>query len=205
MLWLINGADCMKAALYVRVSTSKQDADNQLAILKDYCEKSGWSIYKEFADVITGKEESRPAWDEMFRDAHKKLFDVMLFWSYDRFARSGTLFTLQKLHELELLGIGYKSYQEPYINSVGMFKETVISIFATLAKHERERISERTKAGLKCECGHSASFHTLTSRGCSRCICMKFSRTGAKRGKDAKVRKPRRDRGKKRKLSHTSG
>lgn len=177
----------MKIALYVRVSTNKQDSDNQIQVLRDYCNKTpGWEVYKEYADIITGSKESRPAWDQMFSDAHKKLFDVVLFWAYDRFSRAGPLYTLQKLHELELLGIGYKSYQEQYIDSVGMWKDAVISIFATIAKAEKERISERTRAGLKCQCGHKLTMHTEGK--CQKCDCQQFAREGARRGKDKALR-----------------
>jgi len=138
----------MKVAMYLRVSTTKQEAENQELQLKEYCKKSGWEIYKVYPDIISGKEESRPQYDEMFLEAHQKKFDIVLFWSFDRFARSGTLFTLQKLKELENLGINWHSYTEPYISSVGPWKDVVISIFATVAKLEREHISERTKAGL---------------------------------------------------------
>jgi len=139
----------MNAAIYVRVSTDKQDAENQARPLIDYCLKSNIEVYKAYADVISGKEISRPAYDELFHDAHKKLFDLVIFWDLSRFSRAGTLHTLQRLHELDLLGIGWKSYQEPYLDSVGQFKDVVISIFATVAKLEREKISERTKAGLR--------------------------------------------------------
>lgn len=138
----------MKVAIYVRVSTEKQDADNQLIELQNFCKNSGWEVYKEYSDVVSGKENSRPAFDELFKDAHQKKFDLVLFWALDRFSRSGTLFTLQKLKELENLGISWKSYTEPYFDSIGQFKDVVLSIMATLAKLEREKISERTKAGL---------------------------------------------------------
>ena len=45
-------------------------------------------------------------------------------------------------------GLGWRSFQEPYFNSRGVFKDVVISIAATLAESERNTISERTKAGL---------------------------------------------------------
>jgi len=137
-----------KVAIYVRVSTTKQELDNQLIQLRKYCKQSEWEIFKEYCDVITGKEESRPAYDKLFEDAHKKLFNVVLFWDISRFARSGTLFTLQKLKELENLNIDWHSYNDKYLSSMGDFKDVVISILATLAKIEREKISERTKAGL---------------------------------------------------------
>ncbi|HLC72724.1 MAG TPA: recombinase family protein [Candidatus Nanoarchaeia archaeon] len=138
----------MKAAIYCRVSTTKQEADNQLLQLRNFAQRSNWETYKEYVDICSGAKDSRPQFDQLFQDAHKKLFDVVLFWSLDRFSRSGTLYTLQKLQELTNLGIDYDSYQEQYLRTSGQFKDVVISIMATLAKAERDRISERTKAGL---------------------------------------------------------
>ncbi len=139
----------MKVAIYVRVSTDKQESENQIIELRDYCKASNFQISYEYVDIISGKEDSRPNWDRLFLDAHRKKFEIVLFWDLSRFSRSGTLYTLQKLRELENLGIGYISYQEPYLNTVGQFKDVVISILSTVAKIEREQISERTKAGLK--------------------------------------------------------
>jgi DNA invertase Pin-like site-specific DNA recombinase len=138
-----------KVALYCRVSTSKQEADNQLLQLKEFAGRNGWEIYREYTDIISGKEMSRPAFDQLFLDAHKRLFDAVLFWDLSRFSRSGTLFTLQKLQELWGLNIEWISYQEPYIRSIGQFSDVVVSLLATLAKIEREKISQRTKAGLE--------------------------------------------------------
>ena len=142
-------AEKKKVALYIRVSTDKQDALNQVISLKDYCNKSDYNIFNEYIDIISGKEPSRPAYDLMFQHAHKKYFDIVLFWDLSRFSRAGTLFTLQKLKELENLGIDWESYQEPYFKSAGQFKDVVLSIISTIAKMEREKISERTKAGLR--------------------------------------------------------
>ena len=139
----------MKVGIYLRVSTSKQELENQLLKLRDYCKKSDWEIYDEYPDIISGKEESRPHYDRLFRDAHKKLFDGVLFWDLSRFSRSGTFFTLQKLKELDNLKIFWHSYQEPYFSSIGEFKDVVIAILATLAKIQRAKISENTKAGLE--------------------------------------------------------
>ena len=138
----------MKTAIYCRVSTSTQELDNQLIQLRDYCKKSNWEIYKEYKDIISGTKISRPAFDDLFTDAHKKLFNIVVFWDLSRFSRSGTLYTLQKLKELDNLGIKWHSYQEPYFSTLGDFKDVVISIMSTIAKIEREKISERTKAGL---------------------------------------------------------
>jgi putative DNA-invertase from lambdoid prophage Rac len=139
----------MKVAIYVRVSTDKQELENQLLQLREFASKSEWEVCKVYSEVISGKEDKRFQYDQMFQDAHKKLFDGILFWSLDRFSRSGTLFTLQKLKELDNLGIFWHSYQDAYISTAGQWKDVIISIMSTLAKIERERISERTKAGLE--------------------------------------------------------
>jgi len=170
----------MKVAIYVRISTEKQEADNQLLQLREYCNKCNYEIYKEYVDMISGKETSRPQYDLMFKEAHKRLFDLVLFWDLSRFSRAGTLFTLQKLKELENLGIDWESYQEPYFKSAGQFKDVVISILSTIAKIEREKISERTKAGLQ----RTPKKHLI-----------------GKRGRDKRPRKRRDDRGIKRGIS----
>ena len=139
----------MKVAIYVRVSTDKQESENQLIQLREYSKKEEWEIYKEYVDIISGKENSRPEFDLLFKEGHKKLFDIVLFWDLSRFSRAGTLFTLQKLQELKNAGIDWASYQEPYIRSIGQFSDVIISLLSTIAKIEREKISARTKAGLE--------------------------------------------------------
>jgi len=160
-----------KVAIYVRVSTDKQEANNQLVQLREYCNKAQYDIYQEYVDVISGKETSRPAFDKLFQDAHQRQFNLVLFWDLSRFSRSGTLYTLQKLEELRNLQIDWESYTEQYFKSAGMFKDVLLSIMATLAKIEREKISERTKAGLR------------------------LAKNVGKRGKDKKPRRIRKDRG----------
>lgn len=139
----------MRAALYVRVSTSSQEVENQLQDLRRFCRKSGYEVSGEYVDITSGAQDTRPAFDRLFQDAHKKIFDAAVFWDLSRFSRSGTLFTLQKLTELNNLGIDWISYQEPYFRSLGPFKDIIISILSTLAKMEKEKISKRTKAGLR--------------------------------------------------------
>jgi DNA invertase Pin-like site-specific DNA recombinase len=140
----------MKVAIYCRVSTNKQELENQLHQLRQYAEKSNWEIFKEYTEAKSGKENRRPQFNRMFKDAHKKMFQIVLFWSLDRFSRSGTLYTLQKLKELNNLGIAWHSYQDQYFSSVDeTWRDVLISIMSTLAKMEREKISQRTKAGLE--------------------------------------------------------
>jgi DNA invertase Pin-like site-specific DNA recombinase len=84
----------------------------------------------------------------MFAEASRRKFDLVLFWSLDRLSREGVLETLQHLNRLTACGVGYKSFTEQYLDSCGIFKDAVIGILAVIAKQERVRLSERTKAGL---------------------------------------------------------
>ena len=141
----------MQVALYARVSKDdgKMDAENQLSELRDFCQRSKWIISAEYIEKMTGTKADRPRFKAMFGDASKRKFDLVLFWSLDRFSREGVLETLNHLQRLSAAGVNWRSYQESYFDSCGPFKDVVVSLMATLAKQERLRISERTKAGLK--------------------------------------------------------
>lgn len=141
----------MRVALYGRVSKDdgKQDTENQLHELREFCQRSGWAIEHEYIDRASGKTADRPQFRRLFEDAGKRKFDLVVFWALDRFTREGVLETLNHLQRLSAYGVGWRSYQEAYMDSCGPFKDVVISLMATLAKQERLRISERTKAGLQ--------------------------------------------------------
>ena len=85
----------MKAALYARVSSEKQDVDlsisAQLKALREYASKNGHEIVKEYVDEAeSGKTTARPAFRDMIAAARRsqKPFDLILVWKYSRFARS---------------------------------------------------------------------------------------------------------------------
>lgn len=141
-----------RVALYSRVSTNcgKQDVENQLAQLREYCQRQGWTISQEYVDHASGKRsDNRPAFNAMFDAAGRREFDCVLFWSLDRLSREGVYETLQHLQQLTSYGVNYKSFTEQYLDSCGIFRDAVIGILATVAKQERVRISERVTAGLR--------------------------------------------------------
>ena len=140
----------MKVAIYARISTTNkgQDADNQIQVLKEYSQRMGYNIYNEYVDEVSGGTSERPSFKKMFADASKRKFDLILFWSLDRFSREGTRTTIRYMEQLEGYGVNFKSYTEQYIDSCGIFKDVIISLLSTLAKQEKIRISERVRAGL---------------------------------------------------------
>lgn len=140
-----------RIVLYARVSTKDrgQDTRNQLAQLRDFAAKQEWTIVREYIDQASGKTADRPKFKELMAAAAQHDFDLVLFWSLDRFSREGVLETLQHLQRLTSFGVGWKSFTEQYLDSCGIFRDAVLSILATIAKQERIRLSERTIAGLE--------------------------------------------------------
>jgi DNA invertase Pin-like site-specific DNA recombinase len=139
-----------KVALYARVSTKdgRQETENQLIALREYCGKQGWQIVAEFVDHETGGTAKRKRFQEMFADARARKFDLLLFWSLDRLSREGVLETLQHLQRLTEYGVEWRSHSEQYLDSCGVFRDAVLGILATIAKQERIRRSERASAAI---------------------------------------------------------
>ncbi len=121
-----------KAALYIRVSTTDQDPAMQLSDLRRYVQQRGFSLYKEYVDVgVSGTKASRPALDALMDGARKCLFDVVLVWRFDRFARS-TKHLVDALHEFRSLGISFISYQEA-IDTTTPMGEAMFTIINAMA------------------------------------------------------------------------
>jgi len=111
------------------------------------CKRRGWELFNEYIDGgYSGTKTSRPALDQMMKDAHRRHFDIVLVWRFDRFARS-TTHLLSALNEFRTLGIDFFSYSENIDTSTAM-GEMIFTIFAALAQFERALIVERVNAGM---------------------------------------------------------
>jgi DNA invertase Pin-like site-specific DNA recombinase len=144
------GVSAMNVAIYARVSTKDkgQDVRNQLEELRAYCDKRGWHIVNEYIDERSGKNGDRPQFQRLMNHASQREFDLVLFWSLDRFSREGSFETLQYLKRLDSHGVAFKSYKEEFLDGTGIFKDAIIAILGALANQERVRLSERVNAGL---------------------------------------------------------
>jgi DNA invertase Pin-like site-specific DNA recombinase len=139
----------MRVAIYARVSTKDkgQDPANQLHQLREFAERHG-TIYRVYTDQESGGKAGRSAFQQLLLEAYQQQFDLVVFWRLDRFSREGALATLRYLKELKDHGVNYKSFTEPYLDSLGPFGDVIVSMLATIAAQDLIKISENTKAAL---------------------------------------------------------
>jgi DNA invertase Pin-like site-specific DNA recombinase len=140
----------LRVALYCRVSTNngQQSPEMQLRELREYCQRRDWSIATEYIDAgISGAKEKRPELDRLMADAHRRRFDAVVVWKFDRFARSVS-HLLRALETFRALGIEFVSLSEQIDTSTPMGK-MVFTILGSVAELERSMIVERVKAGLR--------------------------------------------------------
>jgi DNA invertase Pin-like site-specific DNA recombinase len=136
-----------KVALYVRVSTDEQKTDLQLMDLKEYVNRRGYDIFNLYEDIISGATKERKALDQLFQDANKRKFDIVLVWKFDRFARSLKML-VDSLALFQELGIDFISYKENIDTTTSMGK-LIFHINSAYAEFERDIIRDRVKAGIK--------------------------------------------------------
>lgn len=100
-----------------------------------------------YEDRMSGASSSRPAYKRLMEDARRGLFQVVVVWRFDRFARS-TKELVGALEEFRSLGIDFVSHQEAIDTSTpaGKMMFTIISAFA---EFEREIMRDRILAGLE--------------------------------------------------------
>lgn len=136
-------------AIYARVSTHNgQDPEMQLRELREYCQRRGWVVAAEYVDAgISGVKEKRPELDRLLADAHRRQFDAVVVWRFDRFARSVS-HLLRALETFGSLGIDFVSLSEQVDTSTPAGK-LVFTVLGAVAELERSLIVERVRAGLR--------------------------------------------------------
>jgi DNA invertase Pin-like site-specific DNA recombinase len=141
----------VRVAIYARVSTQDkgQDTENQLLQLREYAARQGWEIVAEYVDHVSGKTGDRDAFRRLFEDASRRHFDVVLVWALDRFTREGVFETFDYIRKLTGFGVAFESYTEAHFRTTGPAGELMLAIAAWIAKQERIRIYERTRAGVE--------------------------------------------------------
>ena len=140
----------MRVAIYARVSTANQGQDPtmQTRELKEYIERRGWQLAGEYVDNgVSGTKERRLELDRLMADAHRRRFDVVAVWKFDRMARSVS-HLLRVLETFNSLGINFVSLSES-IDTATPAGKMVFTVLGAVAELERSLIVERVKAGLR--------------------------------------------------------
>ena len=82
----------MNAVIYARYSSDNQreeSIDGQIRECMEYCSRNGMTVIKEYIDrALSAKTDQRPDFQRMIKDSAKGLFDVVVVWKLDRFARN---------------------------------------------------------------------------------------------------------------------
>jgi DNA invertase Pin-like site-specific DNA recombinase len=139
-----------RVAIYARVSTTRhgQDVSMQTRELRQFAEARDWQVAGEYIDAgVSGAKDSRPELNRLMADAHKRRFDAVCVWRFDRFARSVS-HLLRALETFKALGIDFVSYSEQMDTSTPAGK-MVFTVLGAVAELERSLIVERVRAGLR--------------------------------------------------------
>lgn len=139
--------DRMKVGLYARVSTDKQDTDNQMIRLREVAQNRGYEVFDEYVDIASGRNANRPNLDRMMKDAKQHRFDKIIAVKLDRIARSVTNLN-NLMNDLYAWNVGIEFIDQP-IDTTTPAGKMILTILGAMAEFERELIVERTNDGLK--------------------------------------------------------
>lgn len=136
-------------ALYARVSTlNGQNPEMQLAELREYAQHRGWTISAEYVDLgVSGARESRPEFNGMMADAHRRAFDAIACWKLDRLGRS-LKHLVVTLEDLQAYGVAFISLRDNLDLSTPSGR-LMFHVVAAMAEFERALIRERVSAGIQ--------------------------------------------------------
>lgn len=141
----------MKAAIYTRVSTDKQDSTNQMPQLENLCHDRGWDIVDIYSEDETAWKDGHQHELSRLLDivkSRQKRYDIVLCWALDRMTRQGPAAILSLAHTFLLYGVRLISYQESWTETPGGTSDLLFSIYGWIAQQESKHRSERTKAAL---------------------------------------------------------
>lgn len=138
----------MRAAIYLRVSTDRQDTGNQEPECVALCARRGWEP-KIYTETASGAKV-RPVWETVQADARRGHVGAVVAWSLDRFGRT-MHGILDAVREFDSRGIVAVTVQEPWLADTfgtAPLRTLMISAFSFAAELERERLIERIHRGI---------------------------------------------------------
>lgn len=142
------GAPRKRAALLLRVSTNEQNSDAQRPELEEMAAARGFDVVEVFDESgVSGVAPRRPVLRSLLEGAHRGRFDVVLVWALDRIGRS-SVEVIQVVQQLDAARVQLISAREAWLDLAGPTRALLLAIFGWLAEFERDRLIERTRAGM---------------------------------------------------------
>jgi DNA invertase Pin-like site-specific DNA recombinase len=138
-----------RAGIYLRVSTDQQTTENQLRILTEVAERSGWTIVRVFEDQgISGAKgrDQRPGFNALLTAIHRREVDIVAAYAVDRLGRSLTDL-VGFLSDIQARGCDLYLHQQAVDTSTpsGRMMFQMLGVFA---EFERQLVVHRVRAGL---------------------------------------------------------
>ena len=138
-----------RAGLYVRCSTDQQTVENQVRILTEVAQRSGWTIVRVFEDQgISGAKgrDQRPGFDALLKAIHRREIDICASYAVDRLGRSLSDL-VAFLSDIQARGCDLYLHQQSVDTSTPSGR-MLFQMLAVFSEFERELIRGRVRAGV---------------------------------------------------------
>ena len=139
----------MTAVIYARYSSDNQreeSIEGQIRECTAYAEKNGITVIKHYIDrALSAKTDNRPDFQQMIKDSEKRLFDIVLVWKLDRFARN-RYDSAHYEYQLERNHVKLVSATEPISDSPAGIM--VKSMLTGMAEYYSAELSEKVVRGM---------------------------------------------------------
>jgi DNA invertase Pin-like site-specific DNA recombinase len=136
----------LKVAIYARVSTHDQTAENQLLELRRYVSARAWTAVEYVDHGVSGAKDRRPALDQLVADVRRHRVEAVVCWRLDRLGRN-LRHLVMLLDDWQSRGIAFVTLGEGIDTSTPAGR-LVAGVLGSIAEFERARIQERIHAGL---------------------------------------------------------
>lgn len=138
----------LTAAIYARVSTDDQNADMQLAEVRQYAARQGWDVVEYVDKGVSGMKRSRPGLDACMNAARLKQVDIVLVWKLDRFGRSLSNL-IENILLLDQYGVRFVSVTQGLdTDQKNPTSRLMLHILGAVAEFERSMIVDRVRSGM---------------------------------------------------------
>lgn len=139
----------MKVAIYCRVSTDDQTAENQSGILTRWANDRGWEVGEVYSDMGSAFQHSdQRELKRLLEDCDKGKYKQVLVYDLSRITRKGPLELMLMLKQFADKGAPVYSYLDTAINLPGEFQPVLVAFYGVMARLFSTQLSERTKAGM---------------------------------------------------------